>query len=408
MSEKLRRVVVIPDGDVSFTDGTSVKMDAKAANQVIDAFDEYGNDLPFDYEHATTVKGDEAERAPAAGWIKRLTYEKSKGLVAHVAFLPEAEKDIEDKKYRYVSPVFWKDENGRPRRLHSCALTNTPKTQSIPEILAAKTKAPDAMVCSFEYDGMDETDSTVNAMHEAATALSALKRLLKMAGVDTSDWTPDQVIEGGAQALDQLVSAMESNDMADDKSTAKDTPAAVPTTGKENAVKDGILLVQLREVLNLEQVATPQDVVNRIRELQLGKVGMVSADEHAKVVARLDEIEAEGRRAKIEPRIAEWIRQNKLNGNEPDQVQAVRDWMYRDSEGCEKFMSRQNAIVQPGAYMSAAAGGSTRERVIAKAKRDWESDPKTRQYVPSKSAWVNQELRDNQHETLTADEAARL
>lgn len=64
-----------------------------------------GRDIVGDYEHASELKAPKGEKAPAAFWGKELEVRKD-GIWARVEWTPEGRKHVENKEYRYLSPVF--------------------------------------------------------------------------------------------------------------------------------------------------------------------------------------------------------------------------------------------------------------------------------------------------------------
>ncbi len=93
-----------------------------------------GNEVAFDYEHAS-VKG--VQPAPASGWIKELVWKDGVGIKARVEWTELAAGMIAKKEYRYFSPVFFvRKSDGRVCGLDSVALTNRPRTTNLTPILA--------------------------------------------------------------------------------------------------------------------------------------------------------------------------------------------------------------------------------------------------------------------------------
>ena len=114
-------------------DGTKYHVDKTAFGLVQTLIASRGNEIVFDYEHLTLEKA----KAPAAGWIKELSWEDGVGIRARVEWTKTAAKHLEEKEYRYFSPVFMiRQRDLRVCGLHSVALTNTPKTKHLTPILA--------------------------------------------------------------------------------------------------------------------------------------------------------------------------------------------------------------------------------------------------------------------------------
>lgn len=124
-------VQVFPLGIVKSTKGDFI-VDAESINLIINWFKSRGNDLVIDYEHQT-LGGDQA---PAAGWIKTFEDRGADGLWAQAEWTPKARGYIENKEYRYFSPVVLvRKSDGKAAALHSIGLTNTPAISGMKPII---------------------------------------------------------------------------------------------------------------------------------------------------------------------------------------------------------------------------------------------------------------------------------
>lgn len=85
------------------------------------------NDMVFDYDHQTVfaAKDGVGGQARAAGWSPRV-FATEEGIFAEVAWNAAAASAIMAKEYRYLSPVFTHDAEGRVICPINVALTNTP------------------------------------------------------------------------------------------------------------------------------------------------------------------------------------------------------------------------------------------------------------------------------------------
>lgn len=96
---------------------------------VVATFRRGGVDLPVDFEHATQVKGDRGEPAPAIGWIRDLDV-RGGAIWGRVEWNEDGRQAIASRGYRYVSPVFaFNRPSGDIIRLLSAGLTNQPNLQ---------------------------------------------------------------------------------------------------------------------------------------------------------------------------------------------------------------------------------------------------------------------------------------
>lgn len=114
-----------PEGpEISGRDGRRWMLSNPEA--VVAAFRDNGADLPIDFEHATQVKGERGEAAPAIGWIKDLEV-RNRAIWARVEWTEAGNAAITARQYRYVSPVFtFKKAAGDILAMVSAGLTNQP------------------------------------------------------------------------------------------------------------------------------------------------------------------------------------------------------------------------------------------------------------------------------------------
>ena len=120
-------IQLLPPGTFSGRDGRG-PYHANDPEAVIAATREYhGNaDIPLDYNHQTEHAAENGKPAPAAGWIKKLEGNSSYGLWGRVEWTEAGARAVAAKEFRYVSPVFFHDADGRVLMIQSAALTNLP------------------------------------------------------------------------------------------------------------------------------------------------------------------------------------------------------------------------------------------------------------------------------------------
>ena len=117
-------IQVIPAGRTITPKGVFV-LDQESAQAVISDFEAHKNDMVIDYEHQTL--SDPPVEAPAAGWVKKLINKGADGIWGVIEWTGKARQYIENKEYRYVSPVFLKrKQDNKVVRLINVALTNQP------------------------------------------------------------------------------------------------------------------------------------------------------------------------------------------------------------------------------------------------------------------------------------------
>lgn len=125
-----RAVRMLPAGEFRSADGSGRPLDAPAwrldadlAAQLITRANSRADRKVIDFEHQTLKSAQNGQPAPASGWMAALEW-RDDGLYASVDWTEEAAAMIAARKYRYISPVFTYDSEGRVLDLLHAGLTN--------------------------------------------------------------------------------------------------------------------------------------------------------------------------------------------------------------------------------------------------------------------------------------------
>lgn len=135
-------------------------------------------DLMVDYEHQTLYSEINGKPNPAAGWIKRAEYRSGEGLFADVEWTEKARQQIKSKAYRYISPLFIPDSDGKVVKVLNAALTNRPALHNLAEAIALSTppsNTKDSSMLELLRKLLDNPNATEAEAISALTALSAEK-----------------------------------------------------------------------------------------------------------------------------------------------------------------------------------------------------------------------------------------
>jgi phage I-like protein len=154
-------------------------------DQIVDAFDANGADLPIDVEHATELKAPNGDPAPAVAWIKALEVRDGGAIWGLVEWVDHGRWMVDSKEYRYLSPVFLHKKDGEIVKLKSAGLTNNPNLH-----LTALNRRDNP---DHEADPMNKALLALLGLAETATeqeaiaALTALNAQAKQVpGLETS------------------------------------------------------------------------------------------------------------------------------------------------------------------------------------------------------------------------------
>lgn len=150
-----------------------------------ESINQLGIELMIDYEHQTLYLEKNGQGNPAAGWIKQVEYRPNEGLFATVAWTEKAASQIKAGEYRYISPLFIPDSNGRVVQVLNAALTNRPALHNLAEAFALshtfnqqKQGQPMLKLLQQLFDAPNATEAE---MTEKLTALSVAKGDTKVA-----------------------------------------------------------------------------------------------------------------------------------------------------------------------------------------------------------------------------------
>lgn len=140
--------------------------DKRAFDQLAQAFN---GEVLLDAEHHSL---DPSGDTSAYGWIKALRVDPQDGLLCHVRLTDLGEADVINRRRRYLSPVWTLDADGRPNRLVSVALTNTPNIRMRP--IVNKTASPSMTPSPATAAGQNTTTATAGRNNNMDTKTLAL------------------------------------------------------------------------------------------------------------------------------------------------------------------------------------------------------------------------------------------
>lgn len=130
LTEAPEYIRVLPLGYVSSEKGDFL-VDNESFRMMKEHMEHRAIDIVVDYEHQTLKD----VQAPAGGWIKDLVL-KDDGIYANVEWTKKAREYLQNKEYRYLSPVvIVRKKDHKASQLHSAALTNTPAINGMTPIV---------------------------------------------------------------------------------------------------------------------------------------------------------------------------------------------------------------------------------------------------------------------------------
>lgn len=292
-------ISVLPLGHVVSSKG-EFDVDEESFKQMKAQIAQRGVDLVIDYEHQT-LKG---VQAPAAGWVKELIL-RDGSIEARVEWTPAATQYLENKEYRYLSPVISvRKSDGKATGLHSLALTNTPAIEGMTPI-----------VNSINFD-----EGGQNNMNEFLVKIAQLLGL-------GEDATEDQVFEALGKALDEA-------------KALKDAAAANGGAGGGDKTDDKIVANKaVCELLDLKAGAPADEVAAKIMELKSGKIDGIN------VVAELKALKKENAERAAKDSVTMALKSGKIA---PAQKEWAESYALSDPKGFASFVEKAPQVVPMG------------------------------------------------------------
>ena len=174
-------VRIFAAGMIETTKGVFI-FDEQAATALVMKASDWGNEFSFDYEHNAvdpTISGPK----PAAGWYS-LAMKGGELWAINIRWTPKATDLIKNREYRYISPAFNADKDGRITSLINVALTNIPATKGMMPIITSADSDNAITLKIIPFKAFPVLNST--SWNESA-AISRVKKWAKKAD-GTTDW----------------------------------------------------------------------------------------------------------------------------------------------------------------------------------------------------------------------------
>ena len=294
-------ILVLPAGTFHGRDGRGPYTLADADAVIRATREHFGStDIVLDYNHQTEFSSRNGQPAPAAGWLTDLSAD-AEGIWAHVKWTERGRQAVASREFRYISPVFWHDEEGSILMLASAALTNIP---------------------NLDLKALSERGATITPSEETSMDKEAI-----------------------AQALGLPATASEEDILARAKA-AHEAEGAVAAAGKALQAAEGpgeLVAAAQAAAVKLAQAGTPDPAK------------YVPMAMHEAATKELAELKARQARAQSEGLVAEAEHQGKL-------TPAMHDWglsyAARDPEGFKAWMAAAPNLTPGGGKESGTAAAA--------------------------------------------------
>lgn len=163
-----------PIGDFNGSDAEGNAVPERITKESLDALAEKLNasdqEILVDVDHSSVRRGLDRD-THAAGWISRF-FTTVKGLFGKMKLTKRGKELVENREFRFLSPVFQLGEDGTPEELHSVAFTNTPAFQGYISPIVNHSAVPGPAVQDKETIHMEITkDELVQLIRDTVAGM---------------------------------------------------------------------------------------------------------------------------------------------------------------------------------------------------------------------------------------------
>lgn len=147
----------------------SENLTEESLQRLADQLNSSNQQILVDADHASCRPGIERDTS-ACGWLEKFFVKPLKGLWAKLKLTNKGRDLVENRVYRFLSPVFKLDDNGEPIQLNSVAMTNCPAlAPDIAPIINAKPNQEILEMTITKEDLVNLIKETVNSMNNEKT-----------------------------------------------------------------------------------------------------------------------------------------------------------------------------------------------------------------------------------------------
>lgn len=208
-------------------DGNPVEqeLDEESLRKLADKLNASGREILVDRDHASSKPGLERDTS-AQGWASEFEVREGQGLFGKVKWSDIGKKLVENRVFRWLSPVFKLGSDKKPVDMQAIALTNTPSQILLKPVLNQAADVESAEEAEKQEESKQETKDM-----DIEDIKKIVFDVLKEAGLAT---------DGKAAVVEEIKRevAEEKLDKLEDAAEMKAAEALVESAAKEDEVKN--------------------------------------------------------------------------------------------------------------------------------------------------------------------------
>lgn len=203
-------------------DGNPVEqeLDEESLRKLADKLNASGREILVDRDHASSKPGLDRDTS-AQGWASEFEVREGQGLFGKVKWSDLGKKLVENRVFRWLSPVFKLGSDKKPVDMNAIALTNTPSQMLIKPVLNQ----------AADEESIENKEMVEGKEMDIEDIKKIVFDVLKEAGL---------VVDGKAAVVEEVKKEMaeEKLDKLEDEAEMKAAEALVESAAKEEEVKN--------------------------------------------------------------------------------------------------------------------------------------------------------------------------
>lgn len=204
------------------------ELDEESLKKLADKLNASGREILVDRDHASSKPGLDRDTS-AQGWASEFEVREGQGLFGKVKWSDLGKKLVENRVFRWLSPVFKLGSDKKPVDMQAIALTNTPSQILLKPVLNQAAGAETAE----EVEKQEESKQEETKDMDIEEIKKIVFDVLKEAGL---------AVDGKAAVVEEIKKeiAEEKLDKLEDEAEMKAAEALVESAAKEEKAKDEV------------------------------------------------------------------------------------------------------------------------------------------------------------------------
>ena len=208
------------------------KIDAESLQKIADGLNSTETEVLADIDHNASKPGVEKD-TKAAGWFHKFVVDPLKGLFATLKLTKHGKELLENREYRFISPTFKLDKEGKPLELHTASLTNLPAFQGYIDPILNTESNMETITMEMTIEQLKELIKGVIADLKKEEAVKKVEEEIK-----TENEVHEDIVENLEEKKDAIESGVVQNSEPEKKGEDEEKPVENACSEKTEEVKN--------------------------------------------------------------------------------------------------------------------------------------------------------------------------